>query len=40
MKAEKSEITVEKMIKIQKIIENNAENKASSKIIIIDNISV
>ena len=36
----KSEKTVEKIVKTQKIIENNIKYKTDSEIIIIDNISV
>ena len=44
IKAEKSEIIIERIIKMQKMIENNVENnvenKASSEIIIINNIFI
>ena len=40
MKAEESEMTVKKIVKTQKVIEDNAEHEASSEITIIDNIFV
>ena len=40
MKTKKFKIIIKIIIKKQKVIKENTEHKASSKIIIIDNISV
>ena len=40
MKIKKFEKTIEQMIKIQRVIENNTKHETDSEIIIIDNIFV